>query len=136
MVYNGGQHVAQGTYWDITKGIRIDAVQDSILPGTADKTYIKASVATMLMVSPVFGLLFAVFLPLIVVAMTIGMLLRRVLSGSLDALAGNMSFSWKPLEAYFSGRDKKEDLPKNYRNVTDILDALHGRTIKEEDRKE
>ncbi len=135
MLYNGGVRVAQGTYWDLTKGTRIDAIQDSILPGTADKIYIKASVAIMLLVSPMLGLLFAVFLPFIGIAMAIGMFVRLMLGRTVHALAGSTSFSWKPAESYFSGRQKKDDIPANYRNVSDILDALHGRKVKAEDRK-
>jgi hypothetical protein len=113
MIYKGGVHVAQGTYWDIKKGSPIDIGQDSILPGTAEKTYIKASVTTMLMAAPMLGLLFAIFLPFIGIAMAVSMLARRVFGESADVLIRSLSFGWKPIEAYLSGKKKKEEDRKN-----------------------
>jgi len=127
MLYKGGVLVAQGTYWDIAKGTRIDVVRDSMLPGSVDKTYLQASVASLLMVAPIFGLLFAVFLPFIGIAMAIGLLVRRVFVGAARTLSNSTAFGWKPLESYLSGRKKPEELHKTYRNVSDIIDALNHR---------
>ena len=127
MLYKGGARVQQGTYWDIKQGERIDAGLNAILPGGGDRSYIKASAATMVMAAPVIGLLFAVFLPFIGIATAIGLFVGRVLDGAGGVMTKNMSFGWKPIEAYLSGRRKTEDVPKTYANVAEILDALHGR---------
>jgi hypothetical protein len=80
----------------------------------------------MVIAAPVVGLLFAVSLPFNGIAMVIGLFVRRVLDGADGAMAKNRSFGWKPLEAYFSGRKKIEDVPKTYKNVDEILEALNG----------
>jgi len=126
MLYKSGARVKPGTYWDIKQGERIDMTLDAVLPGAGDRLYIKASAATMVMAAPVVGLLFAVFLPFIGIAMAIGLFLRRVLDGAGNVMAKSRPFEWKPLEAYLSGRKKTEDAPKTYANVDEILEALNG----------
>lgn len=134
MLYHGGARVEQGTYWDMKQGERLEVALDAILPGAGDKLYIKASAATMVVAAPVVGLLFAVFLPFIGIAMAISLFVRRVFDGALGAMVKNRSFRWKPLEAYFSGRKKTEDVPKTYTNVDEILEALNGRNRSGHDR--
>lgn len=134
MLYKGGEKVTQGTYWDIRTGTRIDAAQDSVLPGTGDKNYIKASVTVMLLAAPVIGLLFAVFLPFIGIAMAIGLSVRRILGGAVDVAAKSVPFGWKPIEAYLSGRKQRKDIRNKNVSINDILDALNGKK-KIEDRK-
>jgi hypothetical protein len=66
-------------------------------------------VAVMLALGPVIGLVFAIFLPFIGIAMTVGLVARKLGEGVADAAAGSMSFGWRPVEAYLAGRKRKKE---------------------------
>jgi len=63
----------------------------------------------MLMAAPVIGLVFAVFLPFIGIAMTLGLIGRKLVEGLASAAAGSVSFGWRPIEAYLAGRKMKKE---------------------------
>jgi hypothetical protein len=83
--------------------------QEGVLPGTETTRYIKAPVAVMLMAAPVIGLLFAVFLPFIGIAMTLSLVGRKLANVTTEAAAGSMSFGWRPIEAYLAGKKKRNE---------------------------
>jgi hypothetical protein len=134
MFYKGGMRVEPGTYWDVKKYSRIDAAADSILPGAGDRYYLKASTATILIATPVIGLLFAVLLPFLGIATATFLYVRRVFKGAADSMAKSMSFGWKPLEASLADKKKKEEVRITYANVNEILEALHGKRNQNDDR--
>ena len=68
-----------------------------------------STVAVMLMAAPVIGLLFAVFLPFIGIAMTLSLIGRKLAGGVVSAAAGSMSFGWRPIEAYLAGKKRKNE---------------------------
>jgi hypothetical protein len=107
MLNKGGNTVAAGTYWNMANGSRIDMHVEGILPGDGNTRYIKAPVAVMIMAAPVLGLLFAVFLPFIGIAMAVQVVARKAGNGLKDAAAASTSFAWRPVEAYLTGRKKK-----------------------------
>ena len=107
MLKHGGHTVAAGTYWNLTNGSRIDMLVEGVLPGRQETRYIKAPAAAVLLAGPILGLIFAVFLPFIGIAMAVQLVARKVGSGLKEAAAASTSFAWRPIEAYLSGRKKK-----------------------------
>ena len=109
MLNKGGHTVKAGTYWNMENGSRVQMDQEGVLPGSGTTRYIKAPVAVMLMAAPVIGLLFAVFLPFIGIAMTISLIGKKLAEGVVSAAAGSMSFGWRPIEAYLAGKKRKNE---------------------------
>ena len=109
MLTKGGHKVAAGTYWNMTNGSRVQMEQEGVLPGDQKTRYIKAPVAVMLMAAPVIGLVFAVFLPFIGIAMTLSLIGKKLVDGVASAAAGSMSCGWRPIEAYLAGRKQKKE---------------------------
>ena len=109
MLTKGGQKAVAGTYWNLANGNRVNMEQEGVLPGDGKARYIKAPVAVMLVAAPVIGLVFAVFLPFIGIAMTLSLIGKKLVDGVASAAAGSMSFGWRPIEAYLSGRKRKKE---------------------------
>jgi len=109
MLNKGGHTVAAGTYWNLANGNRVDMDQEGVLPGQGNEMYIKAPAAAALAAGPVIGLIFAVFLPFIGIAMTLGLVGRKLAEGVVSAAAGSVSFGWRPIEAYLAGRKRKNE---------------------------
>ena len=108
MLTKGGTNAKAGTYWNMDNGERVQLVAAGVLPGTSKAMYIKAPSAAMLAAGPVLGLIFAVFLPFIGIAMTISMICKKLYEGVTSAAAGSLSFGWRPIEAYLAGRKQKK----------------------------
>jgi hypothetical protein len=109
MLNKGGHTVKAGTYWNMANGNRVRMEQEGVLPGSGQTRYIKAPVAVMLMAAPVIGLLFAVFLPFIGIAMTLSLVGKKLANTVTEAAAGSMSFGWRPIEAYLAGKKKRNE---------------------------
>jgi len=109
MLNKGGHTVKAGTYWNMANGNRVQMEQEGALPGSGTTRYIKAPVAVMLMAAPVIGLLFAVFLPFIGIAMTLSLIGKKLANTVTEAAAGSMSFGWRPIEAYLAGKKRKSE---------------------------
>ncbi len=109
MLNKGGHKVAAGTYWNMMNGERIDMTQEGVLPGDAHTTYVKAPSGVMLAAGPVLGLIFAVFLPFIGIAMAVGLAGKKIVEGLAGAAAGSASFGWRPIESYLAGRKRKKE---------------------------
>ena len=107
MMTKGGHTAAAGTYWNMENGTRIDMEAEGVLPGGSGTTYIKASSGLMLAAAPVLGLIFAVFLPFIGIAMAVQLAFRKLGQGLVNAAASSTSFAWRPIEAYLAGRKRK-----------------------------
>ncbi len=107
MLTKGGHTVKAGTYWNLANGNRVQMEQEGALPGSGTTRYIKAPVAVMLSAAPVIGLVFAVFLPFIGIAMTVSLIGKKLAEGVVSAAAGSMSFGWRPIEAYLAGKKRK-----------------------------
>jgi len=108
MLNKGGNKVAAGTYWNLANGNRVNMEQEGVLPGDGKARYLKAPVAVMLVAAPVIGLVFAVFLPFIGIAMTLNLIGKKLVDSATSAVAGSVSFGWRPIEAYLAGRKTKK----------------------------
>jgi hypothetical protein len=113
LIWKGGQQAVTGTYWDISTGDRLSIKDHDSLPGDESTTYIKASSAVVLLFGPVFGLIFAIFLPFIGIAMALSFVGKKVVIAGksagrrmADSAVKNIFFAWKPLQAYLAGRQK------------------------------
>ena len=115
MFTKGGHKATAGTYWNMANGSRIDMVENGVLPGGDDTRYVKAPSAVVLLAGPVLGLIFAVFLPFIGIAMAAMLLIRKIGEGVRDAAVASATFGWKPVEAYLAGRKHKKEIGEKKR---------------------
>ena len=109
MLNNGGHTVKAGTYWNLSNGSRVQMEQEGALPGDGKTRYIKAPAVMAIAAGPVLGLVFAMFLPFIGIAMTLNLIGKKLMEGIVSAAAGSMSFGWRPIEAYLAGRKRKKE---------------------------
>lgn len=104
----GGERAREGNYWNFTNGERIHLEEDGILPGGSNVTYLKFHPVAILIAGPVLGLLYAAFLPFIGIAMLLQVTFEKVM-GRIKAKAGSTAtFSWSPVRAYLTGKQRKE----------------------------
>jgi len=124
-IWRGEQKAEAGTYWDIRTGERITIQNQDLLPGDTSTRYIKASSTTVLLLGPILGLSFAIFLPFIGIAMAISFAGRKAVSaakksgqGMVEAAVKRIFFVWRPLEAYFA-KKRQEGKGEQDRGKTD-----------------
>ncbi|HAM51940.1 MAG TPA: hypothetical protein DCP92_15100 [Nitrospiraceae bacterium] len=108
LINKGGQTVSKGTYWELRKGQRIDIADQGTLPGDKASTYLKMPSGVMLLLGPIIGLLYAILMPIIGIATVITLAVGKVLGGLYDLAAKSISFGWRPLNSYLSGKKKKK----------------------------
>ncbi len=104
----GGHKVGKGTYWDLRKGHRIDIAHEGVLPGEETDTYFRMSSATMLLLGPFIGLLYAILMPVIGLATVVVLAGHKVLGGMYSLVAKSISFGWQPKNAYLTGKKKEK----------------------------
>jgi hypothetical protein len=116
--YTGGQTVGSGTYWDMMTGTRVDFDQEGTLPGGNGVKYLKASSSAILLLGPIIGLAYVVFLPIMGVVTVLSLMTRKIL-GSVFSLGKHIvSFGWRPAEAYLGGKNKKKDDSKKTERIS------------------
>lgn len=108
----GGTMVKAGFYWN-PKEWEIVTIEGpgGILPGMPEDRYFRIPVLAMLLLAPVMGGLFVVFLPLIGFALVLQHLGRLSVAATrrgAATLLATMSPTWRPGEAYFAGKHKPE----------------------------
>lgn|SRR5512147_1487205 len=112
LTYKGGNRVGKGTYWNLRKGLRVDVVEDDILPGDTASTFLRMPVAVMLLSGPFIGLLYAILMPVIGIVTVAAFAGRSILRGMYNLVAKSISFGWQPKNAYLTGKKKKEKKDK------------------------
>lgn len=106
--YRGGEKVIKGTYWNPITGERIEIQHEGVLPGDSSTIYLRMPAALVLIIGPVLGLLYAIFLPLVTILMVIGVGAMKIFS-AISRLAWSVSsFGWRLTEAYLGGRKSKK----------------------------
>ena len=105
--HNGGERVGKGTYWNLGNGERVDIQEEGVLPGNEKKTYYRMPAAAIIVAAPVLGLMYAMFLPFIGIAMLVKLVGQKIGGGVMETVQGSASFGWRPSESYLSGRKKK-----------------------------
>jgi hypothetical protein len=112
LTYKGGNRVGKGTYWDLSKGQRIDVAEEAILSGDSSSTYYRIPAGVLLLAGPVVGLLYVILLPFIGITTIVMLALQKVAGGTLSLIGKSLSFGWRPKEAYLSGKKKSKKEPK------------------------
>jgi hypothetical protein len=118
-INKGGTIVEKGLYWNPMDGRRVTLRQDGVLPGDESKSYLKTSPALLLVIAPLFGMMYVMFLPLFGIGVFIvswvvplvGTLAQVAITGvKVCSRTGGRSafFNWNPSRAYFYGLRKKE----------------------------
>lgn len=120
VIYKGGIGVEKGLYWDPMDGNRVNMEYGGILPGDESKFYLKISPLGLLVLSPLFGMMYVIFLPLFGIGVfivswlviIINSVAKMAMSGIqiCSRIAGKRAFfNWSPYSSYLSGRrrDKK-----------------------------
>ncbi len=116
---NGGTSVPGGYYWNPrTWSITPVAKDGDRLPGKASDSFLRIHGAVALLLAPLLGGLFVVFLPFIGLALffqwAVGKATGTARDGARD-LAATVTPGWRPGEAHLTGRaldPKREELPR------------------------
>ena len=104
--HRGAEKAGRGTYWNFSTGERIHLTGDGVLPGSKETTYYKLSPLTILLLGPIFGLVYAAFMPFIGIAMVTKVVGKKVFNGVARVVGDTFSFGWRPSEAYLKGKRK------------------------------
>lgn len=125
--YKGGEKVRRGEYWCFSTGKILSIPKEGgILPG--NMSYIRLPVAGLLLMAPILGLVYVVFLPFIGFAMVFYHLGLWMLSGIVKAgesLLGVITYNLVPGYAYFTKKNKENAKAKNYKEIkSSSLDAI------------
>jgi len=132
MTREGGMAVRTGFYWNL-RGWQLLTVpkQGGLLPGGTDDRYVRIPVLLMLLVAPLMGALYVIFLPFIGFAMLASFVARKSAVAVKAAFMGVMatiSPQWRPGEAYLAGKKKAatppETAPQKKGTDTTGLDEL------------
>lgn len=107
----GGTAAKNGFYWNLAKWeMTMVPRQGGILPGDAGQRYLKVPILALLVVAPLMGAVYAMFLPFIGFAMLFTFLGRKAFaigrSGAAD-VAATMAPDWRPGEAYLAAGKKR-----------------------------
>ena len=118
LMTKGGTAVEKGLYWNPMDGRRVTMREDGILPGDGNQNYMSISPAGLLVIAPLFGMMYVIFLPLLGIGVflvswlvpLIGTLAEVAITGVkvCGRINGRSSFfNWNPTRAYFHGFRKK-----------------------------
>jgi hypothetical protein len=137
----GGTAAKTGFYWNLGKWeMSMVPKQGGILPGDSNERYLKVPVLALLVVAPLMGAVYAMFLPFIGFAMLFTFLGRKALamgrSGAVD-VAATLTPEWRPGEAYLASGKKKRELDPENGDVVDpeSIDASVQGTQRTEPRR-
>jgi hypothetical protein len=113
----GGTAAKSGFYWNLGKWeMTMVPKQGGILPGGVSDRYLKVPVLGLLVLAPLMGAVYAMFLPFIGFAMLFTFLGKKALamgrSGAVD-VAATMTPEWRPGEAYLASGRKRPADPEN-----------------------
>jgi hypothetical protein len=106
----GNTLVRHGFYWNLQKWeMTMIPRHGGVLPGTAAEGYFRIPTPMFLVLAPLMGLLYVVFLPVIGFALVLGHL-GKVAGEGIKALfmkvVVTVSPDWQPGEAYLAARRK------------------------------
>ena len=104
--YKGGETVGKGTYWNLSTMERMDVETEGTLPGNRSERFFRMSAAGILVLGPVLGLVYAMFLPFIGIAMTLKLGGEKIAARVLEPALSASTFGWRPAESYLSGKKK------------------------------
>ncbi len=111
--YTGGQKATKGSYWEKTSGeIFYAAEGGAVFPGGVERQYLKMPAPVLMMVAPMLGLGYVMFLPLIGVGVVVGYIAQKVsgalVSGTRSAAAAVVP-NWVPGVSYLARKGPHSD---------------------------
>jgi hypothetical protein len=116
--FNGGSSVPGGYYWNPRRGSVTPVREDGdVLPGTPADRYVRIHWLAALLLAPIVGGLFVVFLPFIGFAMLFQWAFRKLTGTAREGardLAATVVPGWRPGEVHMTGRamdPKRDELP-------------------------
>lgn len=110
--HKAGNKVGKGTYWNFSTGERINISTEGVLPGKKNEVYYMLPATGIVALAPVLGLIYAVFLPFIGIAMLVKVVLQKVASIVTAPTQRAASFNWRPSESYLTGKKKGSEAKK------------------------
>ncbi len=106
--HHGGTWVKCGYYWNPARWEIVTIPRGGgLLPDGGEQRYLRLPIALLLLVAPVMGGLYVVFLPFIGFFMVFRLAGRqgaRALQRGFIEVAAALSHAWRPGEAYFAGK--------------------------------
>jgi hypothetical protein len=110
--YFGNQVVKKGIYLSLKQRdfVTIESESD-VLPGGTDERYVKIAPIAMIVLGPIMGLVYVIFLPFISFAMVLGLMAHRAFLGLRflgRSLVGEATLHWMPGVAYLIWRRRSE----------------------------
>ena len=85
--YHGGESVRGGFYWNPGKWEIAPVARGGVLPGSGAERYIKVPILLVLVLAPLLGFLYVIFLPFIGFALVLGLAGRKGIRALRKALA-------------------------------------------------
>lgn len=110
--HNAGTKVGKGTYWNFSTGERIDIAAEGVLPGGKNEVYYRLPATGIVALAPLMGLLYALFLPFIGIAMLVKVVFKKVATMVTAPAERAASFGWRPSESYLAGKKKGSEAEK------------------------
>jgi len=108
--YEGGKKVNYGFYWSAKAwDMTMVPAEGGLLPGGSDQPYTRIPTFLFLLMAPVMGALYVVFLPVAGFALVAGHAFRALKTLATDAfmhIAVAVSPQWAPGEAYLANRKR------------------------------
>lgn len=105
--YYGGEVVKRGIYLNLNRKDLITIENDGeFLAGESNDSYVNVPPLAMIVVGPLMGLIYVVFLPFIGFAMVLGLVSGKVWLGVRqigESLLGVVTANWRPGVAYLGG---------------------------------
>jgi hypothetical protein len=110
--YTGNQVVKKGIYLSLKRRdfVTIESEGD-LLPGTSDERYVKIPPVAMIVLGPIMGLMYVIFLPFISFAMVLGLMAHKAFLGLRfveKSLVREATLHWMPGVAYLIWRKRSE----------------------------
>ena len=110
MAHTGGTKANYGFYWSAKAwDMAMVPAEGGLLPGGSDRHYVRIPTFLFLLMAPVMGALYVVFLPFAGFALVAGHALRALKTLATDAVmhvAVAVSPTWAPGEAYLAARKR------------------------------
>ena len=112
MAFNGGTKVNYGFYWSAKAwDMAMIPAEGGKLPGGSDQHYTRVPTFLFLLMAPIMGALYVVFLPFAGFALLLGHLGKALKTMATDAvmhIAVAVSPQWAPGEAYLAARKREK----------------------------
>lgn len=132
--FNGGTKVQGGYYIHLDKWEIVTVVEDvGTLPGAAKDQYLHAPLPVLLVLAPVMGGLFAVFLPFLGFAMplwALGKKLSQLSAKAVQEIAATLTPHWQPGVAYLADKPDAKKAPEGAKGAEAKGEEVKGEEMK------